>query len=174
MKLTCLWIIFPIEVNQQNIPMPYLLNLQLLQKEREERHGKRFVMDSNRMKMADKSIPNMENCGVYWMVSGSCLNGMVSLLLDLSLPTIYVSKLYITCMVNYTARHYRLCYSLYWRHVMMTCLTWRTLQSKVFVLHFNQHLNMPWSERRKTANETWFTLLNKKQRNGERREIFCW
>lgn len=172
MKLTCLWIIFPIEVNQQNIPMPYLLNLQLLQKEREERHGKRFVMDSSRMKMADKSIPNMENCGVYWMVSGSCLNGLVSLLLDLSLPITYVSKLYITCMVNYTARHYRLCYSLYWRHVMMTCLTWRTLQSKVFVLHFNHHLNMTWSERRKTANENWFTLLNRKQRNGERREIF--
>ncbi len=39
-KLTCLLIISPVEANQQNIPMSYLLNLQLLQKEREERHGK--------------------------------------------------------------------------------------------------------------------------------------
>lgn len=28
--------------NQRNIPMSYLLNLQLLQKEREERHGKKI------------------------------------------------------------------------------------------------------------------------------------
>lgn len=56
---------FHIEANQQNIPMSYLLNLQLLQKEREERHGKRFVMDSSRMTMADKSIPNMGTCGVH-------------------------------------------------------------------------------------------------------------
>lgn len=55
----------PIEANQQHIPMSYLLNLQLLQKEREERHGKRFVMDSSRMTMADKSIPNMGTCGVH-------------------------------------------------------------------------------------------------------------
>lgn len=45
---------------------------------------------------------------------------------------------------------------------MMTCLTWRTLQSKVFILHFNQHFNMPWSGRRKTTNENWLKLLNKK------------
>ena len=57
---------FRIVANQQNInPMSYLLNLQLLQKEREERHGKRFVMDSSRMTMVDKSIPNMGTGGVH-------------------------------------------------------------------------------------------------------------
>lgn len=39
-------------------------------------------------------------------------------------------------------------------------LTWRTLLSQVFVLHFNQHLNMPWSRRRKT-NENWFKRFKK-------------
>lgn len=71
---------FPIETNQHNIPISYLLNLQLLQKEREERHGKRFVMDSSRMTMADKSIANMGTCGVHWMVSSSWLKRLVSLL----------------------------------------------------------------------------------------------
>lgn len=39
-----------------------------------------------------------------------------------------------------------------------TCLTWRTLQCQVFVLHFNQHFNMPWSGggKKKTTNESWF------------------
>lgn len=55
---------------------------------------------------------------------------------------------------------------------MMTCLTWRTLQSKVFVLHFNQHFNMPWSERRKTANENWSILFNQKAKKWWRREIY--
>lgn len=94
-KLTCLLIISPIEANQQNIPVSYLLNLQLLQKERKERHGKRFVMDSSRMTMADKSIPNMGTCGVHWMVSGSCLKGLVSLLLHLHVTNcIYHKVLY--------------------------------------------------------------------------------
>lgn len=47
---------------------------------------------------------------------------------------------------------------------MMTCLTWRTLESKVFILHFNQHFNMSWGERRKTTNENWFKFV---QQNGK-------
>lgn len=44
-KLTRLLTVSHVEANQPNIPKPYLLNLQLLQKEREERHGIISVMD---------------------------------------------------------------------------------------------------------------------------------
>lgn len=151
--------------------MSYLLNLQLLQKERERRHGKRLVMDSSRMTMAGKSLPNMGTCGVHWMVSSSCLKGLVSLCLHLHYRLLL-------CLNNingklYISKYYRVYYSLNWRHVMMTCLTWRTLQSKVFILHFNQHFNMPWSGRRKTTNEYCFKLFNKKAKNGDG-EKYIW
>lgn len=79
-------IIFLIEAKQQNIPMSYLLNLQLLQKERGETWKDRFVMDPSMMTMADKAIPNMGTCGVHSVASGSCLKGLESLLLRLHLP----------------------------------------------------------------------------------------
>lgn len=45
-----------------------------------------------------------------------------------------------------------------------TCLTWRTLQCQVFVLHFNQHFNMPWSGGggRKKNNNEWELVQQKK------------
>lgn len=163
-----------IKANQQNIPMSYLLNLQLLQRERKERHGERFVMDSRRMTMTDKPIPNMGTCAVHWMISGSCLKGLVSLLSYNYHQTAHIVKLYLTYLVKYTARHYRVYHHLNWRHVMMTCLTWRTLQSMVFILHFNQHFNMPWGKRRKTTNENWFSNCSTKmQRNDEKEKCIC-
>ena len=150
--------IFPKEDNQQHIPMSYLLNLQLLQREREERHGERFVMDSSRMTMADKSLPNMGTGLVHWMISDSCLS-QKSLLLHLPVT----NHIYHTASCNIygkvTARQYRVNQSLNWRHVIMTCLTWRTLQSKVSILPFNQHFNMPWIGRRKIIDENWFKLF---------------
>lgn len=92
--------------------------------------------------------------------------------LTFTLPAAYTKKLYITYIVNYTSKHYRVYYSLNGRHVIMTCLTWRTLQSKVFVLHFILHFNMPRSRRRKTTNESWSNIFNKKAKKWRRRETY--
>lgn len=54
----------------------------------------------------------------------------------------------------------------------MACLTWRTLQSQVFILHFNQHFSMPWSERRKTTHENWLQpVWTQRLWNGEGEEL---
>lgn len=46
-------------------PSVLLIKPSIAAKEREERHGKRFVMDGSRMTVAQKSIPNMGSCGVH-------------------------------------------------------------------------------------------------------------
>lgn len=53
----------------------------------------------------------------------------------------------------------------------MTRLTWRTLQSKVFILHFNQDFNMSWEETQLMRID--WVCSTEKQRNDEL-DTFCW
>lgn len=115
--------------------MSYLLNLQLLQREKERRETWE------------------KNC--YGLLTG----WLVRSLADRAAAR-YLAKVHkrATCW----------CWNRLWdMDAVTTCLTWRTLQSQVFVLHFNQHFNMPWSGGGKKKKQLMRAGSKKRQINGK-------